>query len=213
MYKKKKCDLCNSTKIKILLNLKSPSLTSDRRIIDIPLKKFQCESCGLVFGYGSVKEKDLIKHYKKKYLYNLSIKGDAVFFTTSGSQERSSQIFAWILENVPNEHLKKSKTIIEVGCGQGNLLLKFQDRFPKKTIIGFELNQNAIRLGKKRGLDIRKISELKNINADIIITYAVIEHTKSPKIFLKNLSEHLNPEGLLVLGQPHQDIIYYDVFF
>src|SRR3990172_2914671 len=46
-----------------------------------------------------------------------------------------------------------------------------------------------------------------------LVSYAVIEHTPSPKNFLRLLSNYLNHNGLLVIGQPNQDESYYDIFF
>jgi len=210
---KRWCDLCGSNQFVILLSLKGPSMLSDRRFVSSSLKKFECKECGLVCGDWNIKKREILEQYTNNYSYNPSVKGDAIFFTTFGIQERSVHIFKWILDEIPNEELKTAKTIIEVGCGEGNLLSKFAKKFPKKKIIGFELNYTARKLGRKKGLDIRKLNELKNVKADIIISYAVIEHTHSPKRFLTNIYNSLNPNGMLILGQPHQDKIYYDIFF
>jgi 2-polyprenyl-3-methyl-5-hydroxy-6-metoxy-1,4-benzoquinol methylase len=208
-----KCDLCNSKNSHIIIDIKKPSLTSDRKIIDKGLKKIQCDNCGLVFtnkrnNFDSIKD-----YYSKEYKYNSSKKGDSVFFTQTGNQERSEHVLNWIIENISKNDLKNAQTIIEVGCGEGNLLEKFVKKFPKKEIIGFELNKKAITLGKKKGLDIRELSELENIKSDIIISYAVMEHTPSPTQFIKHLSKSLKDNGQLVIGLPHQNKIYYDLFF
>ena len=212
MKQKEKCDLCNSSNFKVLMNLKNQALTSDRRFVKTSLKKIQCQKCGLVFGkvdFNKINPKD----YEKKYSYNPSAKGDTVFFTKKGNKERSSHTFDWILENIPKREIERAQIIVEVGCGQGNLLEKFSKKFKTKKIIGFELNKNAIKIGRKKGLDIRNLNELKKIKADIIISYAVIEHTPSPKKFLAELKNSINPNGIIVIGQPHQNSIYYDIFF
>ena len=49
--------------------------------------------------------------------------------------------------------------------------------------------------------------------ADLIISYAVMEHTTSPTNFLKSISNILNPNGLVLIGTPHQDRISHDIFF
>lgn len=207
------CDLCGSKENQIILNYKGPSLSSDRTILETPLKKYQCKKCGLIFSDPNFENKKIVKNYKIKYSYNFSNKGDAMFFTNVGIQDRSSHIFEWIVKNLTKSELIKAKTIIEVGCGEGNLIKKFSNKFKNKTIIGFELNKKAIKIGQKKGLDIRDLKELKNIKADIIISFAVIEHTQSPKKFLKDLSEILKSNGVIIIGQPHQDKIYYDIFF
>jgi len=213
MVIKQRCDLCDSTKFEILIVRKGLSMLSDRKIIKKNLKKIECKNCGLVCSSQMFEKNKIEENYKKNYSYNPSYEGDTFFFSNSGFTERSTQIFEWILENISKEKLTKAKSIIEVGCGQGNLLLKFLKKFPEKKIIGLELNKDAIKIGKKKGLDIRNLAKSKNLKADIIISYAVIEHTTSPKNFLKSLANYLNPNGLLIIGQPNQDKIYYDIFF
>lgn len=213
MVIKQRCDLCDSTKFEILIDRKGLSMLSDRKIIKKNLKKIECKNCGLVCNSQMFEKTKIEENYKKNYSYNPSYKGDTFFFSNSGFTERSTHIFEWILENISKEKLTKAKSIIEVGCGQGNLLSKFLKKFPEKKIIGLELNKDAIKIGKKKGLDIRNLAKSKNLKADIIISYAVIEHTTSPKNFLKSLANYLNPNGLLIIGQPNQDKIYYDIFF
>jgi len=207
------CDLCGSKENDVLLDHGGPSLSSDRNILLIPLKKIQCKGCGLVFSDTDSQNRNLSKNYKRKYIYNFSKKGDAVFFTNVGTQDRSSYIFEWVMRNLSKLELEKAETIVEVGCGEGNLLEKFSKNFKNKTIIGFELNKNAIKIGQKKGLDVRDLDDIKKVKADIIISFAVIEHTQSPKNFLKNLIKSLKSDGILIIGQPHQDKIYYDIFF
>ena len=188
-------------------------MTSDRKIIDDKLKKLKCKKCGLVFSKNFSNENKILEKYKINYSYNTSKEGDVFFFTKTGSQERSSHVFNWILENIPKSKLKNSKTITEMGCGEGNLLLKFKQKFPDKKIIGYEFNLPATKIGIKKGLDIRTWNSKNKIKSDIIISYAVIEHTPSPKKFLKSLVELMTEDGILILGQPNQDKIYYDIFF
>ena len=177
------------------------------------MKKIQCCKCGLVSSESFLNSEKIEKNYKINYSYNIGQHGDIFFFTPSGAQDRSSHVFDWISDIIPKKEMVRMKTIVEVGCGEGNLLAKFYYHFPDKKIIGLELNENAIRIGRKRGLDIRRLDESHGIKADLVISYAVIEHTLSPKKFLKSLCDLLNPGGLIITGQPHQDKPYYDVFF
>jgi 2-polyprenyl-3-methyl-5-hydroxy-6-metoxy-1,4-benzoquinol methylase len=188
-------------------------MTSDRRIIDEKLEKLECKNCGLIFSKNLLNQEKILQKYKKNYSYNTSKEGDVFFFTNNGSQERSSHVFNWILENIPEFKMKKAKIITEIGCGEGNLLLKFKQKFPNKKIVGYEFNLSATKIGKKKGLDIRTFNNKNKIKSDLIISYAVIEHTSSPKKFLKSLVKLMNDDGILILGQPNQDKIYYDIFF
>jgi SAM-dependent methyltransferase len=208
-----KCDLCNSSKFRILVDIKGDVMTSDRKIVNSELKKVECIKCGLISGIIPHDRSVVKQNYERKYSYNLSYKGDTYFFTHSGFQDRSSYVFDWILTLLTKKELNRINTIVEVGCGQGNLLVKFAQKFPEKKIIGLEVNDEAIRIGRNRGLDIRKFNENTDVRADLVISFAVIEHTTSPRKFLETLNNFLSPGGLIVVGQPHQNKVYYDIFF
>jgi len=205
----KECDLCQSKKFKILLERKGNIMTSDQRINYSKISKIECKKCGLVRNKNLIDKMD----YKKKYSYNTSKQKDIQFFNDKGSLDRSSQVFNWINSIISKKQYSKIQTIIEIGCGEGNLLLKFKEKYPKKKIIGLEINEQAILKGKKKGLDIKSLKEPILEKADLIISYAVMEHTTSPTNFLKSISKILNPNGLVLIGTPHQDRISHDIFF
>ena len=205
----KECDLCKSKNFKILLEHKGDGMTSDQRISFSKILKIECKKCGLVRNKNIERE----INYKKKYTYNTSKQKDVQFFNNKGSQDRSSQVFDWISSLINKKQFLKIHTIMEVGCGEGNLLLKFQKEYPKKKIIGLEINEKAILKGKSKGLDIRSLKDPILEKADLVISYAVIEHTTSPTNFLKSISKILNPNGLVLIGTPHQDRISHDIFF
>lgn len=207
------CDLCGSKKSSILLDIKGKVMTSDQKIIPGRIKKIECSNCGLVRNGIKYKSNFLKQKYKKNYEYNTSSSGDVFFFTTDGNLNRGSYSYDWIQSFLPVDIMNRINSILEVGCGEGNLLLKFKQNFPNKRIIGLEVNEKAIVMGRKKGLDIRNTKNHGNVKADLIISYAVIEHTVSPKHFLKYLQSFLNPGGYILLGTPHQDRIYYDIFF
>lgn len=209
----KSCDLCGSKKSSILLNMKNKVMTSDQKIIGGHIKKVECTNCGLIRNGVKHKSDFFKQRYEKNYEYNTSSSGDVFFFTADGNLDRGSHAYDWIRTFLSTDVTRRINSILEIGCGEGNLILKFKQNFPNKKIIGLEVNKQAISVGRKKGLDIRSMQNHGNIKADLIISYAVIEHTLSPKHFLKYLQSFLNPGGYILLGTPHQDRIYYDIFF
>lgn len=205
----KECDLCKSKSFKKLFEHNGKVMISDQRIIKSKISKIECKKCGLVRSKNIINNID----YENDYSYNTSKQKDIQFFNNNGSLDRSSQVFNWINSIITQKQRSKIQTIIEIGCGEGNLLSKFKENFPKKNIIGLEINEKAIQEGKKRGLDIRNLNDPILEKADLVISYAVIEHTSSPTNFLKSISKILNPNGLVLIGTPHQDRISHDIFF
>ena len=182
------CDLCNSEKFQTLIDIKGNVMTSDHQIIKNHLKKIECIKCGLVRNGHQPNITKLKKGYQKNYKYNISQQGDNVYFSSSGFQDRSSHTLKRILELLSNINLKSIKTIVEIGCGEGNLIKHLEEKFPNKKIIGFEINEKAIKKGRKKGLDIRSLEKSTDIKADLLISYTVIEHTTSPKPKIANFS-------------------------
>lgn len=209
----KLCDLCKSSKFTTLIDFKGKVMTSDHQIILSRLNKIECKKCGLVRNGFEPDSKKIKNDYQKNYGYNSGTSGDMKYFTPKGSQDRSSHTLERILKLLSKKDLNSIKTIVEIGCGEGNLLSNFQKKFPNKKFIGYEINEAAIKIGKNKGLDIRPLKNSSTIKADLVISYTVIEHTTSPKHFLNLLSKMLNPGGILILGTPHQDNIFYDIFF
>ena len=209
----KLCDLCQSSKSNTLIDIKGNVMTSDHQVIHGHLKKIECKKCGLVRNGFQPNAKKIKNEYKTNYDYNSGKLGDMIYFSPRGIQDRSSHTLERILKLLSKNDLNSINTVIEVGCGEGNLISRFKEKFPTKKFVGYEINEDAIKIGKKKGLDIRSLKDYSDNKADLVISYTVIEHTTSPKYFLQLLSRMLNQHGLMIIGTPHQDNIFYDIFF
>lgn len=208
------CNLCGSKKFKIILDLTGKVLRTNNMIVDSQLKKIECVNCGLVRDGISIKEKKLENHYSIHYKGHLISNEKAVFFTNKGSEERSKFVANWISKILIKSSKQKIDSIIEVGCGSGELISQLMKIYPQKNIIGLEVNKEAIQIGKNRGLDIRNIADTHHLpKTDLIISYAVLEHTPNPTKFLEFLVSLIKPDGMILLGQPHQDKLSDDIFF
>ena len=100
------------------------------------------------------------------------------------------------------------KTILDFGCGQGGFI-QLIDKVTKKTV-GIELNEINRKHLKDIGYDIRKdIGQLRdNEKFDYIILNHVFEHLDEPITVMKNLKDHLELEGEIIIEVPHsQDFL------
>jgi 2-polyprenyl-3-methyl-5-hydroxy-6-metoxy-1,4-benzoquinol methylase len=95
------------------------------------------------------------------------------------------------------------KTILDFGCGQGGFI-KLIDKVTTKTV-GIELNDINRKNLIDSGYDIRKdTGQLKDSEKfDYIILNHVFEHLHEPITIMKNLKEHLELEGEIIIEVPH----------
>lgn len=103
--------------------------------------------------------------------------------------------------------IKPSAKVLEIGCGKG----AFRNHLPEAVnFYGLEFNDEAIKKALSTGLNVKKesiedhsISQSKAY--DVVCSFQVLEHTKSPREFLSAAAQSLRPEGLMIIAVPSED--------
>jgi len=113
----------------------------------------------------------------------------------------------WSLDEHSRRPLE-GKTALDVGCGAGLLAEPLARLGAKVTAIdpAAELIAAARDHAAGQGLDIDyRVSAVENVDGtfDLITAMEVIEHTADPQQFLRDLTQRLAPNGLLVLSTPN----------
>lgn len=172
-----------------------------------------CPLCGQI-----IKEKNVLLTDKWR-IFSCPICRNAWTFPSPGPVEYSREDFhdGVMEEDLPREwkkslnmqkrlvkkYLHPGKKILEIGCGNG-LLLKNLDDLGYK-VFGLEPSLTAAELARKRGLNIYCESFpgklLKDKKFDLIIMSHVLEHLADPVQIIKEIKNHLNHHGLLLLIQ------------
>jgi SAM-dependent methyltransferase len=212
-YDPGRCDLCGSDRAEVVLDLSAPSMTSDSRIVDAPLRKLDCADCGLVRNGFAFDTGSLRSHYGENYELALHA-AEPLVFADARARTRSELFFEWILEGIAAAGGCDLRTAVEIGCGEGSLLARVQENWPQANVVGLDLSPAAVEVARTRGLDARVGGYYDADGSyDLVYSVAVIEHVPSPRDFLERLSGILSPGGLLVTAQPCQDVPGSDVFF
>ncbi len=98
-------------------------------------------------------------------------------------------------------YVKNSKTLVDVGCGDGYLLSLIQKRFPRLNLTGIDADPFMVSKAKKLAFRVRKqrVEDFSGA-ADIIISNLALHHFKYPKRMLKKLCGLVN-KALIIVDQ------------
>lgn len=102
-----------------------------------------------------------------------------------------------------NFPLKKGTKVLEIGCGEGQIIKKLSEEGIK--CVGLEPGPQVLKIGNKNLSIIRDFfpsSKLKG-KFDLILHFGVIEHIKNPVEFLKDQQKFLKKNGAIICGFPN----------
>ena len=115
-----------------------------------------------------------------------------------------NKILGDIISNLLKGHV--NPRILELGCGNGNVISEIQKRLPDATLIGSELHEEGLVNAKCRlkcELVQADIYNLPNWNPfDLIGLFDVLEHLPDDVKALQQIRKCLKPGGKLVLTVP-----------
>jgi len=166
-----------------------------------------CSSCGHVYLNPRPAEHSLHLAYPDNY------------YTIAGRHtSRQSKFIARLKSFVIKRRLRFFQEILngrsrvlEVGCGDGALLVDLKTRNPQLELVGLDLalSKETIKMCKDRGIFLMETTveqaELGHDRFDLIIMNQVIEHVPDPAIVMRNLAKALTPGGYISIETPNRD--------
>lgn len=119
-----------------------------------------------------------------------------------------------VMRRIADSVLKESRSIGEIGCGNG-LLQKNVEDYYKKSVSGFDLNEfalqkNVSQLSPLYCYDIHQRNPEFREHFDLLFLFDVLEHIESESNFLQSLKFHLNDAGSLIINVPAHQYLYSD---
>jgi len=116
--------------------------------------------------------------------------------------------------NIPKKLCKQGTQLLDVGCGNGDFLLRAQEMGINAT--GLEFDPVAAEKCQHLGLNVLvgslESAEFKPDTFDYITLNHVIEHVDQPQTMLSELYVILKPDGALWLGLPNPNALGVRVF-
>jgi 2-polyprenyl-3-methyl-5-hydroxy-6-metoxy-1,4-benzoquinol methylase len=191
------CVVCGSNQWVDLPQVGPQSMASDWRILPEPLQKRACAVCGLVSSATPARAGFFERGYSL-YAHPPS---------ASQREHRRQQLYArWIAHAYRRAAQSlQPQEVLEVGCGNGSLLLALGDEWPSATLAGCDPSAEAVAHASAAGCRVWQgtASSLPtDRQVDLVVSVNVIEHFDDPLAFLRDLGRRLNRDGMLVLICP-----------
>lgn len=188
------CVSCGNNKLGLYLKTKDYFLTQEE------FELLQCDSCGLILTNPVPNEAEIEKYYNSPdYLSH-----------KSKTQNLTSLVYNSLRKiNIRNKYsfvksFKTGKSILDYGCGSGQLLHYFLKNGWK--IQGVEPNADAREIASKLNnikiLNNSEISELQKSSFDVITLWHVLEHIHNLNEVMNNLVSLLKQSGILIIAVP-----------
>lgn len=209
------CQVCGATEWTALPDPnKHQSVTTASRILNEPLGKSQCNSCGFV-QRTRIEFLGLTDYYEQDYATYYERPGTDLFH-----KKRYAAIVDWMKSYLdPASPLKKQ---IDIGCGQGWAMEAIREYYPGSVIEGLEPSHYNVKIAREKGFRIyegkMEDTEVESGSYDLVFSNNVIQHVNNAKAFLLQLKTLLAEDGVMVItcpdgSRPNIEILWGDQNF
>jgi SAM-dependent methyltransferase len=205
VYHAPACMLCDRQAWLLLPNPGQRSIASDLRIVDETLDKLACASCGFV--RRAAKNNESSAFFEEGYTLYAHDPGRPI------ERLRQSNYARWIAEVLSYT----PRRVLDVGCGNGSLLASLRERWPRAEFLGCDPSADAVR-HVPSGVHLWQgtaESLPAGIDADLVVSVNVVEHTQDPIGFIRRLRHAAGRDGSIVLicpdgGRPGVELLFAD---
>lgn len=167
------------------------SMTSDWRLVSAPLGKRSCTTCELAFRDPTL---PLAADFDRNYELYAHPPG------VNAERTRQAAYAAWIAAVV-----KRPLRVLDVGCGNGSLLLALREHWPLAQLHGCDPSPESVRFARAAGLCVwaGRVADIPpDDRADLVVSVNVVEHTPDPQAFVSRLASVVGADGQLAIVCP-----------
>lgn len=99
--------------------------------------------------------------------------------------------------------------IVELGCGEGSILLTIARALGAKEVYGVDINEEALKKAQAKGIKVAKVDLNKEPLPfpseffDIVLMQEVIEHLTNPDNAIEEAYRTLKPKGYFLISTPN----------
>jgi SAM-dependent methyltransferase len=172
---------------------------SDHRVV-------RCDDCGLLMVNPQPNDDELARIYGEDYF--LVEKNERGQRHVDELKQATADLYLDLLERYCG---KVEGTLLEIGCGQGDFLVRAAAR--GLTVTGIEYSEHACERARGKLRDapgsVVVHGEISSVieegQYDICACSDVIEHVRDPRLFLERVHKLLRPNGILFIATPTLD--------
>lgn len=182
------------------------SMSSEGRIISLPLEKSSCNACGYGFHGQSISAQDRDFFYDETYDLGLR---------DAGADRRRAQDYAEHIEVFlarHTDHPRQGMSIVELGCGTGTLLDCMTERWTAVRSLGIEPAARLVQVAQTRvgpNIEVRQgfaeSGRAAGGSYDLCVSVNVVEHALDPVSFLAACAAAIVDDGVIVAICPDGD--------
>jgi SAM-dependent methyltransferase len=176
-------------------------MLSDLRVLDSPLDKDACADCGLVRR----------RNHATATLFD---SGYQLYDHAPGATRETArqELYAeWLSSHVATA----PRCILDLGCGNGSLLLALGKRWPDARLCGLDPSQESVGRAREAGIDARcgTVGEVSLDPADLVVSVNVIEHVEDPQSFVRSVATLVTPGGTALVACPDGSRAWLELLF
>ncbi|MFX1570564.1 MAG: class I SAM-dependent methyltransferase [Promethearchaeota archaeon] len=164
-----------------------------------------CKNCGLIRSNPRISSDsmDIFYDYYYRNLITPKYKQDEKHLLAN-TFEQEAEKAKGVLKFIEDKTILKEAMVFDFGAGTGGMVEVFKNA--GFETFGVDLNENYLRFGLNRGLNLKKgsLDELKNYSrkANLIIASHILEHLPNLDITIKGLWECLEDNSFLCVILP-----------
>jgi SAM-dependent methyltransferase len=189
-----------------ILNSYETSITSYCTLLNKNVENCICNDTSIIFNATGARGVEN-EFYSDDYdLHSESVLSEFKYEAEGGFIGIYDNIVNFITKNVD---LRDKGKMLDIGCGKGLLLHKFNNRKPEWDQFAVEPSKNAISYFKEIMPTLNVFngnfedSPFLNQSFGLIMANGVLEHINNPVTFLEQIRKNLDDDGVLFIGVPN----------
>jgi 2-polyprenyl-3-methyl-5-hydroxy-6-metoxy-1,4-benzoquinol methylase len=127
-----------------------------------------------------------------------------------------------VIVQLAKQHARQARTILDVGCGQGELLRELSDAIPSARVHGADLSEQSLVDSRRRNptFDLFELNITHDRFAtqysarfsafDFLVCSEVLEHIPDHELAARHLLELLRPSGVAIVTVPGGKMSAFD---